>query len=371
MRKIKSSFSGKDSFSMVDKNRRLITAHDVARLAGVSQSAVSRTYTKGASVSPATREKVEAAAAALGYRPNLAARSLITRRSNLIAVVVPSMANPFYSAVLEALSQAFELKGYRVLLFSTASNDDSDPILEDVLRYRVEAVILVSSTLSSSFAEECKQTGLPVVLLNRKNDSQTVSSVTSDNVEGGRLTANFLIAGGHQNLAFIAGNDLSSTSRDRELSFTREILSNGLPPPMREIGNFSFDGAIIATRRLLAARQPPDGIFCANDLMAIAALNVATKEFGLTPGKNISIVGFDNIEMARWPLIGLTTYVQPTMSMVQRAVEIVSAQLSESSSAPTDHVITGSLIVRQTARLPSSGLIYVGDETHWRDDPVS
>ncbi|MDB6048258.1 MAG: LacI family transcriptional regulator [Pseudomonas sp.] len=351
---------------MAELIRRPVTAHDVAKLAGVSQSAVSRTYTKGASVAAKTREKVEAAATTLGYRPNFVARSLITRRSNLIGVVVPSMANPFYSEVLEALSKAFEAMEYRVLLFSTVTNGDSDPILEDVLRHRVEAVILVSAVLSSHFAEECKQTGLPVVLLNRKNDSEAVSSVTSDNAQGGALIADFLISTDHKRLAFIAGNEGSSTSRDRERSFSQRLIHHGFPSPLREVGNYNFQTAMEATRRLLSYATPPDAIFCANDLMAIAALNVVTRECGLVPGKDISIVGFDNIEMANWPLIGLTTYQQPIDQLVQRTVDIIRAQLEMITTPSIQEVLPGQLIVRDSARRPETGLSVIGADTVWQ-----
>ena len=351
---------------MAETIRRPVTAHDVARLAGVSQSAVSRTYTKGASVGQKTREKVEAASAALGYRPNLVARSLITRRSNLIGVVVPSLENPFYSNVLEALSKAFEVSGYGVLLFSTAGKDDSDPVLEEVLRHRVDALILVSSSLSSHFAQECKQIGLPVVLLNRKNDSLAVSSVTSDNAEGGAVIADFLIASGHKSLAFIAGINGSSTSRDREHSFTKRLEEHGYEAPLREVGDYTFQGAMDATRRLIARENRPDGIFCANDLMAIAAINVIEREYGLIPGRDISVIGFDNIAMAAWPAVALTTYRQPLDQFVQNAVDIIEAQLTNRATPAIQKVLAGHLIVRGSARLPETGFADVDGERVWR-----
>lgn len=351
---------------MAESIRRPVTAHDVAKLAGVSQSAVSRTYTKGASVGQKTRKKVEAASAALGYRPNLVARSLITRRSNLIGVVVPSLENPFYSEVLEALSKAFDGSGYRVLLFSTAASEDSDPILEEVLRHRVDALILVSSSLSSRFAEECVQIGLPVVLLNRKNDSQAVSSVTSDNAEGGAVIADFLVASGHKTLAFIAGTPGSSTSRDRELSFSSRLEEHGQGAFLREVGGYTFQGAMAATRRLMARADRPDGIFCANDLMAIAAMNVITHECQLTLGRDVSVIGFDNIAMAAWPSVSLTTYRQPIDRFVQDAVDIIEAQLNNHDTPAIQKVIAGNLIVRQSARLPDAGFVQVDEERIWR-----
>jgi len=349
-----------------DPSRHPITAHDVARLAGVSQSAVSRTFTKGASVSPKTRQKVEEAASALGYRPNQWARSLIKRRSNLIGVVAPSMENPFYSAVLESLSAAFEELGYRVLLFSTANHEDSDPVLEEILGYRVEALVLVSASLSSRFAEECKQTGLPVVLVNRRNDSSSISSVTSDNAQGSMEIAQFLVAGKHHQLAYIAGKESSSTSRDREIAFVAALQNLGRPAPQREVGHYTFEGAMEATRRLLSSANPPDGIFCANDIMALGAINVAREEFGLTPGNDISIVGFDDIALAAWPVFSLTTYVQPVGDMVSRAVGIICAQLENPDTPAIQEVVRGRLIVRKSSKVPDTGVEQGPDCRVWQ-----
>ncbi|QKJ89079.1 LacI family transcriptional regulator [Paramixta manurensis] len=332
--------------------RRMVTAYDVARVAGVSQSAVSRTFTPGASVSKATRQKVMDAAASLGYRPNFLARSLISQRSNLIGVVVPGMANPFYAQVLEQLAAAFEAQGYRVLLFSTASNEDSDPVLEEMLHYQLAAVILLSASLSSRFADECRQIGMPVLLVNRKSHSDAVSSVTTDNRVGGAKIAEFLIAGGHQRFAFLAGRESSSTSAEREQSFRNALLQHDITAIQREVGGYDFEAAAAATRRLLAGAERPDALFCANDLMALAALNVSRYEFDLQPGRDISIVGFDSLPISAWPVFDLTTYVQPVAEMVMQAVAIINAQLLDSEAPAIQCEIEGQLIVRGSARQP-------------------
>ncbi|MFK3707942.1 LacI family DNA-binding transcriptional regulator [Klebsiella sp. NPDC088457] len=338
---------------MVGRTRRPVTSYDVAKLAGVSQSAVSRAFTEGGKVSAATREKIKDAATQLGYRPSFVARSLITRRSNLIGVVVPGLMNPFYADLVDELVQAFKGMGYSVLLFSMNSDGNTDPILEDILRHRVEALILVSTMLSSHFAEECQHNGLPVLLLNRKNASKNVSSVTSDNMRGGEQIADFLVAGRHRQLAFIAGFDSSSTSRDRERGFTERLQWHGFPAPLRAQGLYCMETVMEVTRALLNGKQRPDGIFCANDIMAIGALNVAVGEFGLTAGRDISIIGFDNIAMAGWPLFNLTTYVQPVDEMVASAIRIITRQFADAASPAVQQVLAGRLIVRKSARIPA------------------
>ncbi|MEC4256718.1 LacI family DNA-binding transcriptional regulator [Escherichia coli] len=335
---------------MADINRRAVTSYDVAKAAGVSQSVVSRAFTEGAKISAVTKEKVRKVAAEMGYRPSFIAQSLINRRSNLIGIVVPGLMNPFYSAALDALSHKLHQMGYRVLLFSMFRDDDTDPIMEEILRHRVEALILVSSSLSSHFDEECRMLGLPVVLLNRKNDSDTVSSVTSDNVAGGAAIAEYLINAGHQQLAFIAGRDSSSTSRDRETGFCQKISDLGAPVALRDSGMWTIEEAMKATRRLMSLPTPPDALFCANDMMAIGALNVVSGEMGMKAGKDISVIGFDDISMANWPLINLTTWVQPLAEMVDLTVSMIKSQLENSAAEPVQYILKGKLIVRGSTR---------------------
>jgi len=349
----------------IDGERRPVTAHDVAKLAGVSQSAVSRTFTKGASVSDETRQKVTRAAKELGYRPNFLARSLITGRSKIIGVTIPGLSNQFYSAALDSLSTIFSEAGYRIMLFSTMPDETSDPILEEVLRYRVDALVLVSSSLSSHFADECQQIGLPVVLLNRKTNSKIASSVTGDNRNGAKAIGAFLVAGGHQRLAYIAGLESSSTSRDREKGFSSYLAAKGFAAPMRAVGNYSYESAAAATRELLSRKAPPDAIFCANDYMALAAINVARSEFNLTVGHNISIVGFDDTELAAWPTFSLTTYSQPIRTMVDRVVRIVIDTLLNKEMPSIQEVVPGQLVVRESARIPAIGMKLIDGVRIW------
>ena len=346
--------------------RRPVTARDVARLAGVSQSAVSRAFTPGTSVAPQTRERIEQAAAELGYRPNRLARSLITSRSNLIGVVVPGLDNPFYAAVVEQLGLAFEPLGYRLLLFSLHDRDRSDPVLAEVLSYRVGALVLVSAQLSSRLAVECRAIDLPVVQLNRRVDDGDIPSVTSDNRQGAEAIAAFLLAGGHRRIGFIAGDPSSSTSRDREAAFVEALARQGMSCMARETGHFTFDGGARAARRMLGAHPGVEAIFCANDMMALAALGVAGSEFGRRPGSDLSIVGYDDIAPAGWPSFGLTTYIQPVVKMVQQAAEILCRQLDDPDAEVADCVVKGRLIVRDSARLPPAGLVERDGERVWQ-----
>ncbi|WP_137178300.1 LacI family DNA-binding transcriptional regulator [Roseomonas sp. AR75] len=345
---------------------RHATASDVARLAGVSQSAVSRAFTPGASIARETRARVEDAARALGYRPNAIARSLTTRRSRIIGVAAAYLQNHFYPDVLEALSKGLQARGYHLLLFTPDAARDADPLLQEVLAWQVDALILASTTLSSALAGQCRAAGIPVLLFNRTSRHADVSSVTGENLRGGRLIAEFLVAGGHQRLAFIAGIENSSTSRDREAGFTGWLAEHGHAPPLRDVGLYDFESASAAARRLLSRPDRPDAIFAANDHMATAVAEVARHEFGLRIPRDLSLVGFDDTGPARWPSFSLTSFAQPLRPMVDAAVAMV-CEMIENPAAPTRHqVIPGELMVRGSARMPPEGCVSRADALVWR-----
>jgi DNA-binding LacI/PurR family transcriptional regulator len=346
--------------------RGRITSIDVAKLAGVSQSAVSRTFTPGASVAPETRSRVLAAARELGYRPNAIARSLITSRSRMIGVVMAYLDNLFYPDVLEELAERLQDRGYQVLLFTGFKDRDSDPVMGQILQYQVDGLILASTTLSSALSEECAAAGVPIVLFNRTTERDAVSSVTSDNRAGGRRIAEFLVAGGHSRCAFVAGTAASSTNRDRETGFCEGLESAGIWELVRVAGHYSREAAAQAARQLFSRRLRPDAVFCANDHMAVAVLDVARHEFGLSVPEDVSIVGYDDAQPARWPAYALTTVEQPVDEMVDRTLDILMGQIEGADSLPRHEIVPGELVVRRSARLPATGLLDLGGRRVWR-----
>ena len=328
------------------------TAYDVARLAGVSQSMVSRAFTPGTSISPVARAKVVEAARALNYRPNLIARSLITQRSRLIGVGMAYMENQFYPTILEALSEGFAAEGYRVLLFTPGPDGDPDPILDEVLRFQVAAIILASARMTSHFAEECAQARVPVVLFNRRTENPAVSSITGQNRVGGRTIGSFLAAGGHARFAFVAGLEDSSTSREREQGFREALAEAGAGLAQRVVGQYDFAAAREAARTLFARQDRPDAVFCANDHTAFAVMQTARAEFGLEVGRDVSIVGFDDVGLAAWPAFDLTTFSQPVRPMARRVVEVTLGRIEGGDDDPVHDTVPGELVVRMSARRP-------------------
>lgn len=331
-----------------------ITSFDVARLAQVSQSAVSRTFTPGTSISEATRVKVLEAARKLGYRPNAHARSLITGRSRIIGVVLSYLENLWYPGALEQLSKQLQQDGHHVLLFITDMRN-ADDLVAEILQYHVDGIVLAATTLSSSVAQRCADASIPVVLFNRvmtSGSAGAVSSVRSDNTAGGRAAAQVLVAGGHKRIAYVAGQEESSTNLERERGFREGLAAAGQRIYARAIGNYDFETACQATRELFGAgAERPDAVFVASDHMAIAVMDTLRHELGLRVPHDVSVVGFDNVPQAAWLSYQLTTVEQPVGPMIEATVKLLHDYLRAGSVPPSQNVIVpGHLIVRASTR---------------------
>lgn len=330
-----------------------VTSIDVARLAGVSQSAVSRYFTPGTSVSKKTAEKVRAASEQLGYRPNVLARSLITGRSRIIGLVVAYLENYFYPDAVEKLSTALQEEGYHVLVFiASQATDMVDRVAQEILDYQVDGIVLFSVSMSSNLAARCQAMGVPVVLFNRKQDDSRLSAVTSDNRAGGRMLAELLVSAGHVKFGYIAGFEGASTQRDRELGFREGLERAGRELYARAIGNYKYDEAQTAGRRMFGSADRPDAVFVANDHMAFAVMDILRFELGLRVPEEVSVVGFDDVPPARWPAYSLTTVRQNLDLMVAETVATLMASIDFKGGAPRQVVLEASLIVRGSTRGP-------------------
>ena len=329
-----------------------ITSMEVAKLAGVSQSAVSRVFTPGASSSKKTNELVRKAAAELGYRPNVLARSLITGKSRMIGLVVAYLDNYFYPEALELLSSALQKKGYHVLIFMSGNKEgDIADAVDEILDYQVDGIIAASVSMSSDLAKRCTSAGVPVVLFNRTQDDDRLSAVTSDNFQGGQKVARFLLAGGHKRIGYIAGWEGASTQRDREKGFTEELVRNGQELYAREVGNFNSDEARQAARTMFSKKNFPDAVFVANDAMAIAVIDVIRFELGLQVPEQVSVVGYDDVPISSWPAYDLTTVRQPANQMVAETVSILIESIENKTTTARRIEIDGPLMVRGSAKI--------------------
>ena len=328
-----------------------VTSLKVAALAGVSQSAVSRVFTPGSSVSPKTAEKVRAAAALLGYRPNVLARSLKSGKSRIIGLVVAYLENYFYPEMVERLSTELQKVGYHVLIFlAPQTSVNVDQVIREIMDYQVDGIVMASVSMSSDLAARCAVTGIPVVLFNRAHEDKNLSSVTSDNYAGGKALADYLCALGHQRIAYVAGFAAASTQIDREAGFRAGLAAAGQQLFARAEGNFDYRTAQAAARELFATSKRPDAVFVANDHMAFAVMDVLRFELGLRVPLDVSVVGFDDVPPAAWPAYCLTTVRQNVEQMVTETVQMLVTQITEGTGISNRVVLDAALIIRSSTR---------------------
>ncbi len=331
-----------------------VTSNEVAKRAGVSQSAVSRVFTPGASASEKTAEKVRRAAEELGYRPNVLARAMVSSKSRIIGLVVAYLENQFYPLALERLSNLLQEKGYHILIFTAFNSEESvDNVLQNLMDYQVDGIIAASVSLSSNLAQRAESLGIPVVLFNRGQDDANFATVSSANLKGGAKVAEFLLAGGHERIAHIAGWQGSTTGRDRKAGFVQTLQAAGVAPIAVLDGMYNRDTAIACTREIMDGPETPDAIFVGNDHMAFAVLD-ELREAGVEPGRDISVIGYDDVPLASWGAYQLTTVRQPVNRMVQSTIDLLLERI-EAPDTPTSTIeIEGDLIIRKSARTPEN-----------------
>lgn len=333
---------------MGDKKENRARSVDVARLAGVSRSAVSRTFTPGAYVSDQTKTKVLHAAQALNYYPNAMARSLTTQRSGIVGVISADLQNPFYAFTLEKIGNALQEQGLAPLvLFGDETSTKAQ--ISRILSYQIDALLVTNAVLSSALTESISRMKLPVIAINRYFPQDWITSITCDNIGAAGSVANHLLDQGCARIALVTGKADASSSRDREAGFLRALVKRGAAPIAIETGDYSHNSGVVAGRRLLERPIVPDAIFCANDLMAMGVVDVARTEFGLRIPDDLRVAGFDNSVVGSWPSYSLTTVDQNTSQMIDLAIENVLSQLRGEVERTGEHIhVQGTLIVRRS-----------------------
>ena len=329
------------------------TALDVARHAGVSQPTVSRIFTPSARVSPDLIDRVRTTAHELGYRPNMLARSLITGRSKTIGLIVAYLKNPFYPEAIEKLSEALSQEGYHILVFFAANlAEEVDPAVEDLLDHQVDGIILASVSMSNRLTDRPSEEGIPFVLFNRGQENPDLAQVTAANFDGGRKAGRFLATGGHRRIAHISGWQKSLNVRDRQAGFIAGLEEAGLQPLRCIDSHYRRSMAIKATHELMAPPARPDAIFVGNDHMAFAVIETLRHDLGLRVPEDVSVVGYDDVQMAAWKTYDLTTLRQPDNRRVDATVHLLLRMIGGDNTGPHKIEIDSPLIVRGSARVP-------------------
>lgn len=329
-----------------------VTAGEVARLAGVSRSAVSRALTPGASISREAREKVLRAAEQLGYRPNLMARSLMTRKSRLIVLVMAQLRNPFFTEMLGLFNRSFREHGYQTLLLAVDDGLTVDEIIETLFQYQPEGTVMVSCSPSPELSERCSRFNIPIVCIDRSAGAQAdepASRVWVSDRELGVKVAQRLLAEKRRHLALIAGHPkepLSELSR----AFLGEVERHDGVALSVDYGHYGYDAGLEAGLRLLRSDTPPDGIFCVADQTAVGALDAARRVMNIDVPGALSVIGFSDIPAASWRSTDLTTVHLPIEALVTEATAMLLKHIDSPEVARQQILLDCPLIERSTTR---------------------
>jgi len=300
------------------------TIYDVARLAGVSTATVSRALNDTGQIAPATRAAIDAAVAQLGYHPNTVARSLVTKSTQMIALLLPDITNPFYAALVSGIQQRALETGHTMLLCTTEGDPEREEQYLSLLHAKqVDGVLVDGLVLPPDRIARFVRDGLPIVCLDRDVDATSVPLVQVDNRLGARLATEHLLELGHRRIAHVAGAPELRISEQRIEGYRDAHHALGIEPSpgLLAVGSFTEEGGYEAARSLLESTELT-AVFAANDLSAIGVLS-AIVEGGRRVPDDVSLVGFDDLRLSRFTTPPLTTVHQPAREIAERATQLL------------------------------------------------
>jgi LacI family transcriptional regulator len=345
-----------DSLEQTSVRRAAVTSHDVARVAGLSQSTVSRALRDDPRVAPATRERVRAAADSLGYVPNALARNLVLRRTRTVGMLVTDIGNPYYPNLIAPLHDELAELGYRMVLFAEQLPENGDQHLHALLDRGIDGVVLTTTTITSSLPTELSAQGLPFVLLTREVDGIAADTVAVDNALGASLMAAEILRLGHCRIGAIFGPSETSTGRDRERGFRAALAAAGVELPDEAVrrGPYVVESGHAAMKELMQLEDRPTVVAGFSDLVAIGAVN-ACRELGLRVPDDVSITGWDDLPLAAWSSFRLTTVDQKMNEMARTAARLIVEQIEGvAGPRPRRVLFEPELVLRSTLAAPTS-----------------
>ena len=325
------------------------TSQDVAKLAGVSQSAVSRCFTKGASISTRTKLRVLEAAKKLKYKPSSSSTNLVLNEdSGLVGVILPYITNRYYPEVLIELHEALRQGGFRILLITTDDGEELDEkLIQPYLKDKLIAIISATKP-TDAFVESCIQKRIQFIAYNRSWDIPTISSVACDHKNGGKLVADYFIKNNHHNIALIEGPRGSFVSDERSKGFKQHLKNYKKIKLHVEKGFFTYEGGYQAAEKML--KKNVSAIFCADDTMAFGCQDYIKKNTSFKKSNQIEIIGYGDISMSSWKSYDLTTVKQPIRQMSKLATQLINDFIKDPDFEPINHIVQGRLIKRNTTR---------------------
>lgn len=328
-----------------------VSAREVAVRAGVSRSAVSRTFTPGASVADDTRRRVLVAAEELGYHVNKLARGLSLQQSGIVCVVVSDIMSRQMSRLLGVLTRQLQQAGRVAMVLSlNGPDDDARSVLQHALQYRAEATVVLSGTPSRSIVRACLETGQRLVLISRDDPEVGPDKIRLDNVGAAQAALLAFLRGGCRHLAVVTTEKQTLSLAERTTGFVEAARAVGIEPLVVGRGvSTSYENGRRMAADLFTGRRRPDAVFCVNDITALGVLDAARHDFGLRVPEDVSVMGFDNIPEADWLSYRLSTFDQPVEDMAAAVVRLVE-EGREAGSDPVSLAYAPTLVWRSSVR---------------------
>lgn len=333
--------SGNNNKVVPQVSSKRATSYDVARLAGVSQSAVSRCFKTGASVSAKTRAKVRKAADELGYQPNAIARGLITRRSNIVAVVITEFTTLNYPEMTSRLNEHLAKHDIHILLFTVGPQSDMTVVLDQIWQYQVDGII-ASAPFSEAEIQQCAKRGIPLVFYNRIYNDSAVSTVGCDHAEGVKILIDRLVRDGAKRFVVLSGPNDSAVARERLRGATEQIELHRLSVSVLG-GDYTYESGVKLTQQVIDGSSLPDAFVCANDVMAIACIDTL-RGADLAVPEDVKVVGFDGITVGQWHAYQLTTIEQPLDRMIEATVSMLLERIEDITLPAEKRLFAGKYI---------------------------
>ena len=331
------------------KTNKIATSQDVAILAGVSQSAVSRCFTKGASISSRTRLRVREAAKKLGYKASNFINSSSLENTGLVGVILPYITNRYYPEVLTELHEALRMKGYRILMITTDDSEELDEkLIQPYLKEKLIAIITATKP-TDKFVESCNEQKIQVIAYNRNFKIPTTSSVACDHRTGGEVVAKHFHQNNHRVVGLIEGMKGSFVSDERCRGFKNFIKSNTKIKLSIGKGNFTYEGGYEAAGELLQNKNLT-AIFCADDTMAFGCVDFIKNKTKLKIPNQIEVIGYDDMIMANWESYNLSTIRQPIKQMSKLVTQLIDDYISDPEFEAANHLIEGKFIKRKSSK---------------------
>jgi len=338
-----------------------VSIKDIARVAGVSHTTVSRALRGSSLISDETTRRIQETALSLGYLPSAAARSLKTNRSQALGIIVSSIDDPYFSEILQGIEEIAQGNHYSLFIAaSQRSSDRESAIVQAMRQHRVDGIIICSTPFSSERSQQLSKYGIPIVMVNNQAAEEYRYSIYHDDVDGSRQVTRHLIDLGHHKIAYLGNSSSGRTTQDRLAGFRYEMECAALSFPneyIYEISGSEPEKGMLAAEHFLKLPDRPTAIVCFNDMLAIGLLK-ALQQLGVRVPEDISVTGFDNIVFSNYTNPSLTTFDQPKRFIGQKAAELILSLLSSASDIHIPpqkiHVLKGRLLVRHSTAPPAS-----------------